>query len=926
MDKNYKPDAIENKWYEIWEEKGLFTANKNSQTPYTVMLPPPNVTGTLHMGHGFQQTLMDLLIRYHRMMGDDALWQVGTDHAGIATQMVVERQLNQQGQSRHDLGREDFIKKVWQWKEESGGHIARQMKRLGASADWSRERFTMDEGLSNAVKEVFVRLFDEGTIYRGQRLVNWDPKFLTAISDLEVVSEEEQGSLWHIRYPLADGNGYLTVATTRPETMLGDMAVAVHPEDERYQHLIGKMLKLPLTDREIPVIGDEYVEKDFGSGCVKITPAHDFNDYEVGKRHDLQLLNILTKDAKINDNAPEKYQGLDRFEARKKVIADLENEKLLEKIEPHTLKVPRGDRSGEIVEPFLTDQWFMKMENLAKPALDVVKNGQIKFVPQNWENTYFEWLNNIQDWCISRQLWWGHQIPAWYDNNGNIYVANSEDEVRQKYQLADDLILTQDEDVLDTWFSSALWPFSTLGWPEKNEVLKKHYPTNVLVSGFDIIFFWIARMIMMGIKFMDDIPFDTVYITGLIRDSEGQKMSKSKGNVLDPVDLIDGISLDDLLKKRTHGMMQPQLKEKIVKATKREFPDGISAFGTDALRFTFTALASTSRDINFNVNRMEGYRNFCNKLWNASRFVMMNVENQEIPKTQRHLKLGIAERWIWHELNQTIEKAHRYIAQYRFDLLAQSLYEFVWNQYCDWYVEFAKASLNSDVISENEKQGVRFTLVHVLEESLRLLHPIIPFITEEIFQALKPFTQIENDYLVTAKFPKYKEELVDSDANDVICWLKEAITSIRTIRSETNIKPSQVVSLSFYQANEREKAYLEIGENLVKTMAKIDEITELKSIEDKNELGMSASSILGKMELHIPLKGLIDIEAESLRLLKEKEKADKELMRLNSKLSNERFVKNAPKDIVEKEKEKLELIKIKIEQISQQLEKLTSLA
>ncbi|MCF6775025.1 valine--tRNA ligase [Thiotrichales bacterium 19X7-9] len=923
MDKNYQPKAIEKKWYDQWEKEGNFQAGKSDGVTYTIMLPPPNVTGTLHMGHGFQQTLMDLLIRYHRMMGDDALWQVGTDHAGIATQMVVERQLAQEGKSRHDLGREAFIEKIWQWKAQSGNQISNQMKRIGASADWNRERFTMDEGLSDAVKEVFIRLYEEGTIYRGKRLVNWDPKFLTAISDLEVISEEEEGFLWHIRYPLVNGEGHLTVATTRPETMLGDMAIAVHPEDERYQHLIGQMVELPLCDRQIPIIADDYVEKDFGTGCVKITPAHDFNDYEVGMRHDLTLFNILTKDAKINENAPKVYQGLGRFEARKRIVEDLEAIDLLDQVKPHVLKVPRGDRSGEVIEPFLTDQWFMKMDGLAKPAIDVVKNGKVKFVPQNWQNTYFEWMNNIQDWCISRQLWWGHQIPAWYDSQGNVYVASNEEEVRKKYAISPEEILTQDHDVLDTWFSSALWPFSTLGWPNRTEDLKKYYPTNVLVSGFDIIFFWIARMVMMGLKFMDDVPFDTVYITGLIRDSEGKKMSKSKGNVLDPVDLIDGIDLDQLVEKRTFGMMQPQLKTKVEKATRREFPEGIDAYGTDALRFTFTALASTSRDINFNVNRMEGYRNFCNKLWNAARFVMMNVESKTIAKKNTAMKLGICERWIWHKFNEVVAEAHRHIAQYRFDLLAQVLYEFIWNQYCDWYVELAKTSLNSDSVTEKDKESIRYTLVYILEQSLRLLHPVIPFITEEIWQQFKPLTEIVSGNLIQQKYPYYQNELVDEDADKVIHWLKRVVTEIRTIRAQMNVKPSKSISLVFKGASEMDKAYAEINEYLIKSLAKIDNI---HFAETDEEIEASASGLVGKLELHIPLAGLIDVKAETDRLMNERDKVLKELARLNGKLSNEKFIANAPEIVVEKEKEKLKLAQIKQESIDQQLEKLTSLA
>lgn len=709
INKNYNPKEIEQANYQNWEASGKFACgNTDSKDTYTIMLPPPNITGTLHMGHGFQMSLMDILIRYNRMSGKDTLWQPGTDHAGIATQMVVERQLNAQGISRHDLGRENFVSKVWEWKELSGGTITSQMCRIGASPDWDRERFTMDKGLSDAVKKCFIKLYEDGLAYRGERLVNWDPKLKTAVSDLEVAQVDKQGSLWHFIYPVADSDEKIIIATTRPETMLGDMAVAVHPEDERYTHLVGKMINLPLTDRQIPIIADDYVEKDFGTGCVKITPAHDFNDYEMGKRHNLPMLNILTDDATLNTNVPSKYQGLDRFEARKQIVADMEALGLLDKIEPHALKVPTGDRTGEILEPYLTKQWFVKADVLAKPAIEAVEKGDVRFVPDNWKNTYFAWMRDIQDWCVSRQLWWGHRIPAWYDEAGNAYVGEDEADVRAKYNLADDIAIKQDEDVFDTWFSSALWPFSTLGWPEQTPELAKYYPTSVLVTGFDIIFFWVARMMMFGMYFMNDVPFRDIYITGLIRDSEGQKMSKSKGNVLDPVDLIDGISLDELLKKRTTGLMQPQMKAKIEKATKKEFPEGISAYGADAVRFTYAALASTSRDISFDTARVEGYRNFCNKLWNASRFVMMNLDDYKVCD---NYELGVADKWIWSVLNTATADVHRHLANYRFDLVTNTIYDLVWNNYCDWYVEFAKVALKDDSLSEQQKMVLNIRLL-----------------------------------------------------------------------------------------------------------------------------------------------------------------------------------------------------------------------
>ncbi|HSR62856.1 MAG TPA: valine--tRNA ligase, partial [Gammaproteobacteria bacterium] len=759
MEKTYQPQAIEDRWYRTWEEQNYF-APKGSGPGYCILLPPPNVTGSLHMGHAFQHTLMDILIRYHRMRGDRTLWQCGTDHAGIATQMVVERQLEQQGISRHDLGRDKFVDKVWEWKHESGNTISRQLRRLGTSMDWSRERFTMDKGLSRAVRKVFIDLYREGLIYRGKRLVNWDPVLHTAISDLEVISAEENGHMWHIRYPVHGENSHVIVATTRPETMLGDAAVAVHPDDDRYRHLAGKSIDLPLTARQIPVIEDDYVDPEFGSGCVKITPAHDFTDYAVGQRHDLPQINIFTVDAALNENAPEKYRGMDRYAARKQIVKDLDAAGLLEKTEPHKLVIPRGDRSGVVVEPCLTDQWYVKTAPLAEPAIEAVEDGRIRFIPDNWSKTYFEWMRNIEDWCISRQLWWGHQIPAWYDDEGNTYVGESEKAIRKQENLSSNITLTQDEDVLDTWFSSALWPFSTLDWPGDSEALKTFYPTSVLVTGFDIIFFWVARMIMMGLKFMHDVPFREVYITGLIRDEHGQKMSKSKGNILDPIDLIDGISLDALVKKRTTGLMRPGDAEKIEKATRREFPEGIEAYGTDALRFTFSSLASPARNINFDIGRIGGYRNFCNKLWNATRYVLMSVDSANID-LNGDIQLNLAERWIKSRLHQAIAEVTEGITTYRFDLASQALHEFTWDEYCDWYLELSKTTLTDPDVPVPEKRGTILTLLDVLETLLRLMHPFMPFITEELWQRVSPLLDRHDDTIMLQPCPEYDESVVD---------------------------------------------------------------------------------------------------------------------------------------------------------------------
>ena len=894
MEKTYRPEDIERRWYDTWESRGYFRPAGKGE-PYCIVIPPPNVTGSLHMGHAFQQTIMDALIRYHRMCGRDTLWQGGTDHAGIATQMVVERLLAAEGTDRHALGREAFLQRVWEWKEHSGGTITRQQRRLGNSVDWSRERFTMDPDLSEAVREVFVRLHEEGLLYRGKRLVNWDPKLHTAISDLEVVQEEEDGHLWHLRYPLTDGSGHLVVATTRPETMLGDVAVAVHPEDERYKHLLGKTVTLPLAHREIPIIADDYVDPAFGTGCVKITPAHDFNDYAIGQRHRLPMINILTPDAMLNDTAPAAYRGLERFEARKRVVADLEAAGLLERIEKHTLKVPRGDRSGVVIEPYLTDQWFVRAAPLAEPAIRAVEEGRINFVPKQWENTYFAWMRDIQDWCVSRQLWWGHQIPAWYDDAGNVYVGRSEQEVRERHALGS-TSLRQDEDVLDTWFSSALWTFSTLGWPKETPELARFHPTDVLVTGFDIIFFWVARMAMMTLKFMDEVPFRTVYVTGLIRDEHGQKMSKSKGNVIDPIDLIDGIGVEDLVAKRTAGMMQPQLAQKISAATRREYPQGIAAHGTDALRFTLCALASTGRDIKFDMGRLDGYRNFCNKLWNATRYVLMQTEEKDCSGTPG--AGSIASRWILSRLQQATAEVHRALAGYRFDLAVQAIYEFAWHDTCDWYLEFSKPLLAQD---EATARDTRATLLTVIEALMRLAHPFIPFLTEEIWQRVAPLAGTGGETVMLAAFPQVDETRIDAEADADIAWLQQAIIAVRNIRGELGIPPGRKLALLLRQAGSAERRRVAEHGLLLATMAKLESITVLES----DEAPASATQVIGQTELLVPLAGLIDVDAECARLLREEEKLGKEIEKLSGRLGNAGFVDKAPAEVVAKERARL---------------------
>lgn len=918
MEKTYSPRDIENKWYDFWEQSGFFRPNQQG-TPYCIVLPPPNVTGSLHMGHGFQDTLMDALIRYHRMLGKNVLWQGGTDHAGIATQMVVERQLIAEGKTRHDVGRENFIKRVWQWKNESGGNITRQLRRLGASIDWSRERFTMDEEFSNNVRQVFISLYHEGLIYRGQRLVNWDPELLTAISDLEVVAEETKGELWYIRYPLVTHKDSIVVATTRPETMLGDVAVAVHPDDERYQKFIGQMLQLPLTDRTIPVIGDIAVDPSFGTGCVKITPAHDFNDYAVGQRHQLPLINIFTPDARLNTNAPKTYQGLERFTARKKIIADLKALDLLEKIEPHTLKVPRGDRSGAIIEPYLTNQWFMKMEPLAKPALQAVKKKELHFLPEGWTKTYVQWLENIEDWCISRQLWWGHRIPAWYDETGKVYVGQSEEIIRQKNNLAEDFKLEQDIDVLDTWFSAALWPFATLGWPENTYQYNTYYPTNVLVTGFDIIFFWVARMVMLGLKFTGQLPFKQVYITGLIRDQDGQKMSKSKGNVLDPIDLIDGIDLESLVTKRTSGLMQPAMAQKVEQATRKQFPQGIPPFGTDALRFTYCALASNNREIRFDLNRVDGYRNFCNKLWNAARFVLMNTEGKEIGAIESDREYSLADRWIQSRLQETIHQAELHFKDYRFDLLTQALYEFIWNEYCDWYLEFVKPILNSSTNSTNQQLGARYTLLSILETVLRLLHPLMPFISEEIWQRIAPLLKINEQTIMLQSYPQFEATKKDEAAVTEIEWVKSVILSLRTIRSEMTIAPGRTIPLLCHKGNNSDREKITKHQQLITSLAKISSINWL---EENQNPPKASIALVGDLQLLIPLAGLIDTDAEIKRIHKELGKLHKDLEQMNNKLNNPNFMQNAPTEIVTKEQVRIAECKATIEKLQLQVEQL----
>jgi valyl-tRNA synthetase len=919
MDKAFSPAEIESRIYAHWEASGYFAPSGRGPS-YSIVIPPPNVTGTLHMGHAFQDTIMDALIRHRRMQGFDTLWQPGTDHAGIATQMVVERQLNAAGVSRLELGREAFVEKIWQWKEQSGGQIANQMRRLGASVDWRRDRFTMDAGLSRAVTEVFVRLYQEGLIYRGKRLVNWDPVLKTALSDLEVVAEEEVGSLWHLRYPLDEGDGYLVVATTRPETLLGDAAVAVHPDDERYRHLIGRRVRLPLTPRDIPIIADAYVDPKFGSGCVKITPAHDFNDYEVGQRHGLPLINIMNPDASLNDEVPEPYRGLDRAAARTRILADLGELRLVDQVEPHRLTVPRGDRSNAVLEPLLTDQWFVDIKPLAEPAIRAVEAGHIRFVPDNWSAVYYEWMLKIKDWCISRQLWWGHRIPAWYDADGRCYVARNEAEARAAHGLDPAMPLRQDDDVLDTWFSSALWPFSTQGWPEKTRELDTYYPTSVLVTGFDIIFFWVARMIMMGLKFTGQVPFREVYVHGLIRDHDGQKMSKSKGNVIDPLDIVDGISLADLLAKRTSGLMQPQMKPAIEKTTRKQFPQGIPAFGTDALRLCFARLATQSRDLRFDMTRVEEYRNFCNKLWNAARYVLMNVENQD--SGAEGVEFSLADRWIRTRLSAMLARVESGFAEYRLDSVANALYEFTWHEFCDWYLELSKAVLQSETASPAAKRGTRFTLINSLEVLLRALHPLAPFISEEIWQRVRVSAGVAGDTIMRCAFPSAADVKTDPDAEPEMRWVIGFIEGVRQIRGELDIAPSRKLEVLLQNAGSRDTEYLDRNLPYLMRLAGIDVPRTLGLAQ---AAPISAVAFVGTLEILVPMAGLIDPAAELARLSRQQNKAGIDLKKMESKLSNAEFAMNAPAEVVAKDRQRLSELRVEIGQLAAQIARVTAL-
>ncbi len=925
VEASFNPHAIERSLYREWEAAAYFAPRELGES-YCIHIPPPNVTGSLHMGHAFQHTLMDALIRFQRMRGRGVLWQMGTDHAGISTQMLVERQLNAEGKTRAELGREKFIERVWQWKRASGGNISAQLRRMGSSLDWSRERFTLDEGYARAVIEAFVRLHEDGLIYRGQRLVNWDPALGTAISDLEVVNAEEEGSLWHMRYPLCDGGktpageDHLVVATTRPETMLGDTAVAVHPEDERYRSLIGKRVRLPLVGRELPIIADSYVDPAFGSGCVKITPAHDFNDNALAARHGLPLINVLTEAAAINGNAPAAYRGLDRFAARQRIVDDLNAMGLLAEVQGHRLKVPRGDRSGVIIEPRLTHQWFVKIASLAEPAVQAVREGRIEFVPKGYGNTYFAWMRNIQDWCISRQQWWGHRIPAWYGPDGAIYVGRDEADARRRAGLAADLCLRREEDVLETWFSSSLWTFATLGWPEETPDLKRFHPTNVLVTGHDIIFFWVARMIMVTLKLTGQIPFRQIYIHGLVRDAEGQKMSKTKGNGLDPLDLIDGIGLDGLLAKRTANLTQPHLAPAIAKATKRDFPNGIPSYGTDALRFTFCALASTGRDVRFDLNRTEGYRNFCNKLWNAARFVLMNVKTQDgaadavdkRPKAEGRVRtniqdqnstappaLGLADRWILSRTRKLVAAATNALETYRFDLYANQIYEFAWHEYCDWYLELAKPVLWDDNTPSAQRNAAQQTLLQVLDILLRTAHPVMPFITETIWREAAPLLGARGPSIMLQPYPAAQELPADPEAEAAIYWLKGLVTALRNIRGETGIKPGQAVRVLLRDGNQRDRELAATTDPLVRRLAKVESVTWLA---DGDEAPPSALGLVGGLKVLVPLAGLIDLDAERVRLRKASERKQAELKRLRTKLGNQKFLDNAPPDVVRKER------------------------
>ena len=915
----YHPQDIEQSWYETWEANDYF-APRGDGKPFAIMIPPPNVTGTLHMGHAFQHSLVDSLIRYHRMKGDQTLWQMGTDHAGIATQLLVTEQLAAQGIRPLDLGREKFLEKVWEWKAESGGKISQQLRRLGASLNWKTERFTLDEGLSKAVLEVFVRLYQDGLVYRGKRLVNWDPVLKTSISDLEVESTEEKGHIWHLRYPLTGQPGeYLVIATTRPETLLGDSAVAVHPEDERYKHLVGKEIALPLTDRNIPIITDFYVDPEFGTGCVKITPAHDFNDYEVGKRHNLPVINILNDDATLNDAVPARFRGLDRYAARSQVVAELEALGLVERIEDHMMAVPRGERSGVVIEPYMSDQWYVKIQPLADPAIKVVEDGDIEFVPKNLENTYYAWMHNIQDWCVSRQQWWGHRIPAWYDADGKVYVGRSEAEVRADHNLSDTVSLAQDDDVLDTWFSSALWTFSTLGWPEDTPELRTFHSTDLMVTGHDIITFWVSRMIMMSLKFTGQVPFHKVYIHGLVTDADGQKMSKSKGNGLDPLDIVDGISIDDLIKKRTANLLQPKMAERIAKATRKEFPEGIKAYGTDPLRFTFYSIASTARTVRFDMNRVEGYRNFCNKLWNAANFVFMNTEGHAIDGP---MTLNVIDRWIISAFQQTAAAVNLAMATYRFDLAAKAIYEFVWDELCDWYLELSKPMLLSTDVSIEAQRGARHTLLSVLEQTLRLAHPFIPFMTEEIWQQIPRSIRGQGATIMLQAFPEANATAVDLAAEGDIQWIKAIVTGTRNIRGEMDISFARPIPVLFANGSDADKARLEAHRPLLTFLIKPERLEWLAATD---EVPVSATQLVGDMQLLVPMNGLIDKDAEITRLDKEIDKKRAEIGRAEGKINNPSFVDKAPAEVVQKEKDKVQDLGFAIAQLQEQKARVLSI-
>ncbi len=918
LDNSFNPDAIERALYAEWEESGYFTPSPAPE-PYSIAIPPPNVTGTLHIGHAFQHTLMDALIRYQRMSGKQTLWQMGTDHAGIATQMIVTEQMATEGVTLEDLGRDAFIERVWKWRQESGGTISEQMRRMGSSVDWSRERFTMDEGFSRAVKLVFIQLYEKGLIYRGKRLVNWDPLLNTALSDLEVINEDEPGSLWHFRYPLADGlltpddKTYVVVATTRPETMLGDTAIAVHPDDDRYRSLVGKHAVLPLAGRKLPIISDAYVDPEFGTGCVKITPAHDFNDNEIGHRHGLEEISILSADATINANAPVPYRNLDRFEARKRVIADLDALGLLEAVEDHTIKIPRGERSGEIVEPRLTDQWFVKIEPLAGPAITAVENGDITFIPKQYENLYFAWMRDVRDWCISRQQWWGHQIPAWYDGNGNVYVGQSEEAIRSDADLDADIPLTQDPDVLETWFSSALWTFATLGWPDKTPELDQYHPTSVLVTGHDIIFFWVARMIMMTLHFTGEIPFKQVYVHGLIRDAKGEKMSKTKGNGIDPLDVIDGISLDDLVAKRTQNLTQPRMAEAITLATQKEYPNGIRNYGSDALRFTFCAYASPGRNINFDLNRVEGYHNFCNKLWNASRFVMMNAHSvTELPISEQSL----ADRWIVSRMRQLIIDTHEAVDSYRFDLFANAVYEFIWHEYCDWYVELTKSVFFDAKADQTEVTAASTTLVNVLEMLLRVAHPIMPYITETLWREIAPLAGIDAKTIMLRPFPQKADADLDEEADTAIEWLKDVVTAVRNIRGERGVKPSQSVVLMLQGGTTQDKQLSITTEKLLQRQAKLS--GDIVWLKDDDPVPAGSVQLVHRLKVIVPFTDLDEAKAEQQRLSLEIQKLQTTLGKIATKLDNPNFVEKAPANVVAKEKTRLNELSAQVDTLLEQ--------